>query len=461
MNKKLLYLIGIALFFGILWFFPVPEGLTKEGYYSILIMMATVVFWVTEVLPIAFAGVFFTVLPAVLHIVPLPKMMTNFATPVIFFVFSMFIMSVAFYNSGLSRRVVLLSSIKSKGNPDKLLLYLMLTSGFLSCIFADIPVMAMMVPIAAVILQNNNCEVGKSSFGRAMMIGLAFSCLIGGVGTPAGSSMNILTMSMLKDMVHIDISFIEWACLGLPLVCVLVPVSWYVIMKVYPPEMDYLVGMEQVEEEYKKLESLSVSEKKFLFILLLNVILWTTDSIHHLPLPVACVLGATLFLLPGVNLFDWSRDSKKIGWEVLIIVGAANTLGMLLWEQGAASWIAAACLQGIADVPLWLLIGIIAAFTVAVHLLIPVNTAIVAVMLPALIALSETMGLNAAILAIPMGFSVSAALLLPLDAVSLVSYNSGYYKMKDMIKPGIFVSLVWIIVVPVLMLTLGKLLNLL
>ena len=161
MNKKLLYLIGIVLFFGILWLSPVPEGLTKEGYYSILIMMATVVIWVTEVLPIAFAGVFFTVLPAVLHITPLPKMMANFATPVIFFVFSMFIMSVAFNNSGFSRRIVLLASLKSKGNPSKLLLYLMLASGFLSCIFADIPVMAVMVPIAA------------------MMIGLAFACLIG------------------------------------------------------------------------------------------------------------------------------------------------------------------------------------------------------------------------------------------------------------------------------------------
>lgn len=461
MNKKLLYLIGIVLFFGILWLSPVPEGLTKEGYYSILIMMATVVIWVTEVLPIAFAGVFFTVLPAVLHITPLPKMMANFATPVIFFVFSMFIMSVAFNNSGFSRRIVLLASLKSKGNPSKLLLYLMLASGFLSCIFADIPVMAVMVPIAAAILHNNNCEKGKSPFGQAMMIGLAFACLIGGVGTPAGSAMNILTMGMLKDMVHVDITFLEWACLGIPLVCILVPLSWFVIVKVYKPEMRFLVGMEKAEEEYRALGALSGNEKKFLLILTVNVIVWMTDSVHHLPLPVACVLGATLFLLPGIDLFDWSKDNSKIGWEVLVVIGAANALGMLLWEQGAASWIASTCLSGVTGAPLWLLIAVIAAFTVAVHLLIPVNTAIVAVLLPALVALSETMGVNAAILAIPMGFSVSAALLLPLDAVSLVSYNSGYYQMKDMFKPGIFVSIVWIIVVPVLMLTIGELLNLL
>lgn len=137
MNKKLLYFIGLVVFLGILWFLPVPEGLTKEGYLSILVMLATVLFWVTEAIPLVFTAVFFTVFPSVVNIVPLPKMMSNFATPVLFFSFSMFIMSTAFYNSGFSRRIVLMASLKSKGSPDKLLLYLMLASGLLSCFFAE------------------------------------------------------------------------------------------------------------------------------------------------------------------------------------------------------------------------------------------------------------------------------------------------------------------------------------
>ena len=139
-----------------------------------------------------------------------------------------------------------------------------------------------------------------------------------------------------------------------------------------------------------------------------------------------------------------------------MVVGSANSLGVLLWEQGAASWIASNCLGGIAGMPLWMMIAVISAFTVVVHLIIPVNTAIVAVMLPALVALAGAMNTNAALLAIPMGFSVSAALLLPLDPVSLVSYNSGYYKMGDMFKPGIFISIAWIAVVPVIMLAIAR-----
>ena len=456
MQKKLVSFIGIVLLSLALYLLPTPEGLTPNGQYSIIFMLAAVLFWVTEALPIAFAAILFTVLPAIFHIAPLPKMMGNFATPTVFFVFAMFIVSIAFQNSGFSRRIVLWASVKSRGKPGKLLLYLMMAGGILSTILADIPVMAMLLPVALVILQKNDCMQGASSFGRAMMIGLPFACLIGGVGTPAGSSMNAMTIGMLKDTAGVNISFLEWACVGMPMVLILTPLAWFFTIKIYPPEMDNLVGMETVEEEYRRLGKLQSKEWKFLIILLINMTLWMTDKIHGIPLPIACVLGATVFLLPGVGLIDWGEDSHKIGWEVLMVVGSANSLGVLLWDQGAASWIAANCLGGIAGLPLWLMIAVISAFTVAVHLIIPVNTAIVAVMLPALVALAGTIGTNAAILAIPMGFSVSAALLLPLDPVSLVSYNSGYYKMGDMFKPGIFISIAWVIIMPLIMLAIAR-----
>ena len=83
--------------------------------------------------------------------------------------------------------------------------------------------MAMLVPVALVILQGNRCAPRDSSFGRALMIGLPFACLIGGVGTPAGSSMNAMTIGLLKDTANVNISFLEWACVGLPMVLITRP----------------------------------------------------------------------------------------------------------------------------------------------------------------------------------------------------------------------------------------------
>ena len=146
-------------------------------------------------------------------------------------------------------------------------------------------------------------------------------------------------------------------------------------------------------------------------------------------------------------LYELIRAVKEAGSE-----DAVETLETLV--QGKR-------LKDISDLPLAGVIAAISIFTIVIHLLIPVNTAIVAVLLPALATLAGTMGVNPAVLAIPMGFSVSAALLLPLDPVPLVTYPSGYYKMFDMFKPGCLISVVWVVVMTLIMFAIAVPLDLL
>ena len=450
-TKKLFIGLGIAALYFIITALPAPDGLTPVGKKAIAMMLAAVLVWVFEVIPIAVSSILFTLLPVVAGIIPLPKVMAHFATPTVFFVFAMFCISIAFQNSGLNRRVVLWTSLRSRGTPSRLLFFLMMVSALLSTFLADIPVVAMMLPVAVLLLEKNGCVKGTSNFGKAVMLGLPIACLIGGVGTPAGSAMNMLTIGLLQDTAKVHISFFEWMAIGMPMVLILTPVAWWAVIKVFPPEMDRLAGMELVEREYAELGPVTGREKLFFVILLINFILWCTDKIHGLPLPVVAVIGGSLFVLPRIQLIDWERDKCRIGWDILMLIGASNALGMIIWEQGGASWIANACLGDISDLPLAGVIAAISIFTIVIHLLIPVNTAIVAVLLPALAALAGTMGVNPAVLAIPMGFSVSAALLLPLDPVPLVTYPAGYYKMFDMFKPGCLISVVWVVVMTFIM----------
>jgi sodium-dependent dicarboxylate transporter 2/3/5 len=450
-TKKLFIGLGIVALYFIIAALPTPDGLTPVGKKAIAMMLAAVLVWVFEVIPIAVSSILFTLLPVVAGIIPLPKVMAHFATPTLFFVFAMFCISIAFQNSGLNRRVVLWTSLRSRGNPSRLLFFLMMVSALLSSFLADIPVVAMMLPVAVLLLEKNRCEPGVSPFGKAVMLGLPIACLIGGVGTPAGCSMNMLTIGLLQDTAKVHISFFEWMAIGMPMVLILTPVAWWAVIKAFPPEIDRLAGMELVEQEYAELGPVTGREKLFFVILLINFILWCTDKIHGLPLPVVAVIGGSLFVLPRIQLIEWERDKCRIGWDILMLIGAANALGMIIWEQGGASWIANACLGDISGLPLAGVIAAISIFTIVIHLLIPVNTAIVAVLLPALVALAGTMGANPAVLAIPMGFSVSAALLLPLDPVPLVTYPAGYYKMFDMFKPGCLISVVWVVVMTLVM----------
>ena len=47
-------------------------------------------------------------------------------------------------------------------------------------------------------------------------------------------------------------------------------------------------------------------------------------------------------------------------------------------------------------------------------------------------------------LALPLGFLASASLVLVIDTVQLVTYQYGYYSMRDWLKAGVTISFIWI-----------------
>ncbi len=454
-RNAIVIVLLVAAYF-IITALPAPAGLTPGGIKAMLFMVSAVVIWALEILPIALGSALFVMLPVLTGMIKMPQAMSLFATPVIFFAFSMFCVAIAFQNSGLSQRLVLWASLRSQGSPRRLLLYLMCCCAAMSTVVADLPVVAMMLPVAIALLDNNGCKAGSSNFGKAVMLGIPFAAYIGGIGTPAGAAPNMMTIAFLESTVGLKISFFEWAAIGLPMVVLLTPIAYWILTMVYPFEVSSLVGMDKLEQEYKALGGIKPKEAKFLIVLVINLTLWCTDKLHGLPLPLVAVCGATLYALPHVELLNWKTDKNKVGWDSLMLIGAANLLGMLVWQNEAAAWIAQTCLAGVADMSIAMAIAIIALFTVLVHLIIPVNTAIVAIMLPTLAALASTMQVNPVAFAIPMGFSVSAAFLLPLDVVSLVTFSAGYYRIIDMAKPGIVLSAFWVVVMTLVMMIIAS-----
>lgn len=77
-----------------------------------------------------------------------------------------------------------------------------------------------------------------------------------------------------------------------------------------------------------------------------------------------------------------------------------------------------------------------------------------AVMIPPIVALAIALGLPPMLLALPVIFTASCAFLLPLDAVALIIYSKGYYRMTDMLLSGLVISVFWVIILTILMMVL-------
>ena len=408
------------------------------------------VLWSTEALPIAVTSLLALALQPLFGLTslvsgrpPTPGAIfgaaaANFMSSVFFFVLVMFAIAYAWVKTGLARRFALWLLARAGTDATRAVYVFVIGTGTISLVVSDVPAAAIFMAIAVGILDKLGLRPG-SSFGRAVMIGIPIAALIGGVGTPAGSSINLLGLVMIEQAGGERVPFLHWMAIGIPMVAVLLPVAAWVLVKFFPRQRS------RPSATWRRFTTSGAGsgrsapdEWKVIAIMGAMLTLWIASTW----LPVfdtflVAVVGAVAMFLPGIGLFTWKEVQQVTGWDTLMVIGGVTSLGQASSQTGLATWLAESALGGLADWHAVALIAAISAFTVVIHLMLPIAPVIKAVMIPPIMVLGTAAGVNPALYALPVIFTASCAFLLPLDAVPLVTYSRGYYRMFDMLPPGL------------------------
>jgi solute carrier family 13 (sodium-dependent dicarboxylate transporter), member 2/3/5 len=459
-RMDILGLVGAALAMAIVLLLPTPQGLPPAGQRLAAVFAAAIVLWVTEALPIAMTSVLTVGLQALLRINPLQVAMTNFMNNVFFFLIVMFTIALAWTKTGLARRFALWMISKGGTDTRRVLFIFMLGTALISTIMSDVPCAAIFMALALGIFERLKLKPGQSRFAKAMMIGIPLGSYIGGVGTPAGSAINILALSLIERGGGPRVPFLHWMAIGIPMMLIMLPIAAWVLLKFYPPEMKSIGDIDDIKRDLKDLGPLTGNEWKLIFIMSAMIALWILSTwFPAFDITLVGIGGATLMLMPGFKLFTWDEINQNMGWDSILMAGGVISLGVASTTSGLAKWLVASTLTGLQDWSVLWVVAAISAFTIVAHLLVPVNPALVAVMIPPILILAMSVGQNPALYTLPVAFSTSCAFLLPLDPVPLVTYSKGYYRMTDMFAPGLVLSVVWAIVMTALFMLIGPLLG--
>jgi sodium-dependent dicarboxylate transporter 2/3/5 len=242
----------------------------------------------------------------------------------------------------------------------------------------------------------------------------------------------------------------------------MLPVAAGVLFKFFPPEIKTIGAMSDINRERALLGRVSADEWKVIAIMSAMILCWILSTwVRAFDTTLVGICGACLMFVPGIRLFTWKEVQDSTGWEALMMIGAVTSLGGLSSSSGLAKWLVGNFFGGLQD---WSVLGIltlISAFTVIVHLMLPVNPVIVGVMIPPIMLLAAAVGKNPALYGLPVIFTASCAFLLPLDAVPLVTYSKGYYKIFDMFLPGLVLSVMWVVVMVAVLMVVGPIIGLL
>jgi len=245
-------------------------------------------------------------------------------------------------------------------------------------------------------------------------------------------------------------------------VIILLPTAAWVLVKFFPPEVKTIGDMEDIHRERTQAGPISTNEWKVIAIMGTMITFWILSTwIPAFDTVLVALCGAVAMFLPGMRLFSWQEVERATGWDTLLMIGGVTSLGAASARTGLAKWLAGSALGGLQDWNiLWVLV-LISAFTVVIHLLLPIAPVINAVMIPPIMVLGSAAGVNPALYALPVIFTASCAFLLPLDAVPLVTFSKGYYRMFDMLMPGLVISAVWVVLMTAVLMLIGPMVGLL
>lgn len=345
-TPQLIGLILGPLLFILTMLFVNPEGLTPEAKAILASTIWIATWWITEAIPIPATSLLPIVLFPLTEGLDVGATTSAYGNDTIFLFMGGFMIALTMEKWNLHKRIALTIISVIGTNTERIILGFMVATGFLSMWISNTATAMMMVPIGLAIIyqvsealkHDDSIDTSQENFGfgKALMLGIAYSASLGGIATLIGTPPNTLLAGAVNEIYGIEITFAEWMLFGVPVAWIFIFVAWFYLVKVaHPLKLKELPGGSAVIKEQKaELGKASYEEKIVFAIFLLAAFSWITRSfllVEFLPglndAMVGLIAALILFAIPSKNrqgdhLLDWST-AVKLPWGILLLFGEA------------------------------------------------------------------------------------------------------------------------------------------
>ncbi|WP_032093806.1 MULTISPECIES: DASS family sodium-coupled anion symporter [Pasteurellaceae] len=443
LNKSaIIFLVDIVLFIILLNVLPFDPKANKG--LALLVFIA--VLWLTEALHVTITALLVPLLAIGLGLVATKDALVAFADPTIFLFFGGFALATALHIQKLDRMIAGKIMTLAKGNLFVAVIYLFSITAFLSMWMSNTATAAMMLPLAMGILsqmdktQNHNTYV-------FVLLGIAYSASIGGMGTLVGSPPNAIVASQLK------LTFSDWLWYGLPVAIILMPVMIGTLYLVFRPKLNlrFEQSFEKIEMNTQRITTLVI----FIVIAacwvfssqinpLLSSLLGMTKKIGSFDSVVA-LLAAVIICITGVA--SWKQLQENTDWGVLMLFGGGLTLSAVLRDSGASKILADGIVFMIEGGHFYLIGLLVAAFIIFLTEFTS-NTASAALLVPIFISIAQSLGMPELGLALIIGLGASCAFMLPVATPpNAIVFGTGEVKQREMVRAGVVLNILCVLVI--------------
>ncbi len=460
------------------WIFWGPsQAVTPEAHRLGGVLLLTIIWWLTEPIPIPATGLCAVVLAVVVGAVPAGEpgrfepakvALAPFGNPTLFFLLGGMFIGRAMTRHGLDRRIALsiLTTRWAAISSGTLLFAVGLSVMLISMWISNTAATAMIYPVTYGMITVLAGGMGarsdaftRSPYASALLLMTAYASSAGGIATPIGTTTNVVAMGFFRsqDFFGRPVDFGRWMMVGVPMMLAL-GLALFVWLKLLMPaeQLDLRALRTHLAHERSKLDRWSVGERNTLAVFLIVVTLWIAPSVislagsaeearwfsAHFPEEIVALMAPVLlFLLP----VDWrarrfsleAEDLARVDWGTLLLFGSGLALGNLMFVTGLVRVIGQSAFDWLGTDDVWL----ITAMAIAGGILLSEftsNAATATALIPVVMAICREASIDPITPLMGVTFGASFGSALPVSTPpNAIVYGSGLIPTRRMIVAGL------------------------
>ena len=445
-TKTAIIVADIVLFCILLYALPFESKVTQG--LSILIFIA--VLWLTEALHTTITAILIPILAVATGLMNTTSALHGFSDPTIFLFFGGFALAAAMHYQELDKIIAQRILLLAKGNFALAVIYMFSTTAFLSMWMSNTATAAMMLPLAIGMLSQIDFKSNTNTF-VFVLLGIAYSASIGGIGTLVGTPPNAIVAANLK------ITFAEWLKYGIPIVAIFMPLMIATLYFCFKPNLKHTITINDKDkiamtrEKWLTLAIFAFIAVCWIFSAQLNPFF---SKILGLPKQMAqfdsVIAIFAAILVCAFRVVSWKKVQESTDWGVLMLFGGGITLSVILKDSGASKVMADAVISAVQGGHLFL-IGLAVSIFIVLLTEFTSNTASAALLVPLFISIAESLGAPPLGLALIIGIGASCAFMLPVATPpNAIVFGTGYIKQSQMIKAGLWLNVFCSVIIAVM-----------
>lgn len=412
---------GPACFAIIVALLSAPFGFKPAAAIALTIWMA--LWWIFRPVSISVTALLPIVVNAFCCLVPNSVVISKYFSEIVILLLGADMICLTWTMTGLDKRLAVKSLCCIGTSMKQQILVWLGAATVLSIFLPNVVVAAILCPIAVSMLKFvGEKDVQHSRLAVPILLAIGWGSGVGGLGSPIGSSANLVAISYIEEMTGHEFMYVDWVTRFLPVLVLIFILNLLFLLHFKLPVQALPGARDYFQNMYKEYGTMKRGEKIGLTLFIGAAALaflrpFFADLLPGLK-PAYCflILGMLMFVLKdekGNAMLTWKHCESNSMWGMYFLFASGIALGQIILKTGAAERIA----DLIAKLPLTGGIGTMLVFVVFTTVMTEIssNTAAISISIPITSSICGAMDLNPIPYILAAIVSASCAYVLPVS----------------------------------------------